>query len=146
MKIAVDKIKDEPIELIEDIPATSWQIDSFDVKFSDDIHIDCKLTKVNREIISDVEVTTQRDIICSRCLTPVRQAVKQNFKKSYNLDSLGEYLNIDEDIREEILLNFPMKALCKPDCRGICSKCGANLNKEECKCQKKSKSKYQNAK
>jgi uncharacterized protein len=135
MKIAVDKIKDEPIELTEDIPASSWQMDSFDVKFAGDIHVEGKFTKVSREILTDVEVTLYRDITCSRCLGQANQAIKQSFRKSYNIDSLEEYLDIDDDIREEVLLNFPMKVLCKPDCKGICSKCGANLNQQECRCQ-----------
>ena len=135
MKIAVDKIKDEPIELTEDIPASSWQMDSFDVKFTGNIHVDCKFTKVSREILTDVEVTLYRDITCSRCLSQENQSIKQSFRKSYNIDSLEEYLDIDNDIREEVLLNFPMKVLCEPDCKGICPKCGVNLNQQECSCQ-----------
>ena len=135
MRIAVDKIKDEPIELTEDIPASSWQMDSFDVKFTGNIHVEGKFTKVSREILTDVEVTLYRDITCSRCLSQANQAIKQSFRKSYNIDSLEEYLDIDEDIREEVLLNFPMKVLCKPNCKGICSKCGANLNKDKCSCE-----------
>ncbi len=135
MKIAIDKIKEEPINLVEDIPAKNWEIDSFDVKFPGDIHVESSFSKVSREIISDVEVTTTRDIICSRCLGQVKQTFKHNFRKIYNIDSLGEYLDIDNDVREEVLLNFPMKVLCKPDCKGICPKCGANLNKQECSCK-----------
>ena len=134
MKIAIDKIKDEPIEISEDIPAKDWQMDSFDVEFTDNIHIDCKLRKISREILSEVEVTTHRDIICSRCLTQVNQAIKQDFKKSYNIDALKDYLDINSDIREEVLLNFPMKVLCKPDCKGICLNCGVNLNNDKCRC------------
>jgi uncharacterized protein len=136
MKITIDKIKDEPLNLSEDIPAAGWQLDSFDVKFTGNIHVDCKFSKVSREIISDVEITTNRGVICSRCLGEVNQTTKQSFRKIYNIDSLGEYLDIDNDIREEVLLNFPMKVLCKPDCKGICPKCGANLNKQECSCEK----------
>ena len=69
--------------LREDIPAKDWEMDSFDVKFTDDINIDCKFTKINREIISDVAVTTHRDITCSRCLSQVNQTVEHNFKKYY---------------------------------------------------------------
>ncbi|MDD5195443.1 MAG: DUF177 domain-containing protein, partial [Candidatus Omnitrophica bacterium] len=50
-----------------------------------------------------------------------------------------EYLTVDNDIREEVLLNFPMKVLCKPDCKGLCPGCGANLNNEVCKCKQKTK-------
>ena len=136
VKVAVDRIKQEPTELKETIPAKEWGMDSFDIEFVDDILIDCKLRRIDKEIITDTEVRTYRNITCSRCLEQVRQEVKQNFKKYYNIDNLGEYLDLDKDIREEVLLNFPMKVLCKPDCKGICPKCGVNLNQQECKCEK----------
>ena len=39
-------------------------------------------------------------------------------------------------MREELLLFFPTKMLCKPDCKGLCCKCGKNLNDGPCDCQK----------
>ncbi len=135
MRVAVERVKDKAIELKEDIPAKVWDMDSFDVEFVDNIHIDCKFTKVNTEIIADADINFNRLITCSRCMEKVRQALSQKFKRSYNGSSLGEYLDIDNDIREEILLNFPMKVLCKADCKGVCSKCGVNLNIKECGCQ-----------
>ena len=68
------------------------------------------------------------------------------FDLNYNLSNLGNYLDIDKDVREEMLLNFPMKVLCSEDCKGICSGCGANLNNQKCSCAKDSKSKMQNPK
>lgn len=134
MKIAVEKIKDKTIEIEEDIPAFSWEMDSSDVKFVSNIHISCKVERIHKEIIVDVGLIIRREIICSRCLNQVCQIVRQEFRKSYNMDKLGNYLDIEKDIREEVLLNFPMKVLCSPDCKGICSGCGVNLNYKKCKC------------
>lgn len=80
-------------------------------------------------------VTTHRDVVCSRCLQQARHVVEQSFIKNYKGDKVGEWLEIDDDIREEILLNFPMKVLCKQDCKGQCSRCGADLNNQDCSCQ-----------
>lgn len=134
MKIAVEKINDKALEIKEDIPAHSWGMDSADITFKGNLHIDCIFVKVNKEIVVEASITIHRDIICSRCLSVTPQVVKQSFKRNYNIDNLGSDLDIDDDIREEILLNFPMKVLCKPDCKGICPGCGVNLNFEECKC------------
>jgi uncharacterized protein len=135
VKIEVEKIKDKEIELEEDIPASSWDMDSFDIKFVDNIHLNCKFVRIGKEIVVDTQVITHRIITCSRCLEEVGQTVKQNFKLSYNVNECGDYLEIDNDIREEILLDFPMKVLCHQDCKGLCPRCGVNLNYEECKCK-----------
>ncbi len=46
----------------------------------------------------------------------------------------GYHLNVDELINNELLLNWPMKILCKEDCKGICKVCGKNLNDGACGC------------
>lgn len=37
-------------------------------------------------------------------------------------------------LHNEVLINWPMRVLCKEDCKGICSRCGANLNQGSCDC------------
>ena len=46
----------------------------------------------------------------------------------------GETLELDRMITDLILLNVPMYGLCKPDCKGLCPTCGANLNYTQCAC------------
>ncbi len=43
-------------------------------------------------------------------------------------------LDIDEFIYTEVVVNLPMKHLCSEDCKGVCSKCGKNLNEGKCDC------------
>lgn len=129
------RIKDKEVELREDFPVSSWKMDSSDVKFVDNLYFDGKFVRVGREILLEAEVITHQLITCSRCLGEYQQVKKQQFNLKFNSSDLEDYLEIDEDIREQILLDFPMKVLCKPDCRGMCLGCGVNLNFEECKCQ-----------
>ncbi|MCM8787301.1 MAG: DUF177 domain-containing protein [Candidatus Omnitrophica bacterium] len=136
MKIAVAKIKDKELEFTEEIDVKDWDMDSNDVKFVDNITLICKFLRVGKGIFVDATVNTHRMIVCSRCLEEVGQIVCQNFKLNYDINKLGDYLEIDDDVREEILLNFPMKVLCRPDCKGLCPKCGVNLNFEDCKCKR----------
>ena len=75
MKIEVSKIKDKEIFLAQDIPAQSWDLDSFDVKFINHIHLDCKFLRVSNEIIVNARVSTHRDIVCSRCLGNSQQNI-----------------------------------------------------------------------
>ena len=41
-----------------------------------------------------------------------------------------------EILREQVLLAIPMKPLCKPECKGLCPRCGVNLNLKDCGCAK----------
>ena len=43
-------------------------------------------------------------------------------------------LDTDKLLHNEVLINWPMRVLCKEDCKGICSRCGANLNQGSCVC------------
>ena len=46
----------------------------------------------------------------------------------------GYKLDLDALIRNEIVVNWPLKILCKEDCRGICPVCGQDLNEKDCGC------------
>lgn len=94
---------------------------------------------------------------CSRCLEPYDLPVEREFRVEYvslpagrggregevhiarseldvgYLDELGR-VNMRELAAEQIYLEIPMKPLCSPDCRGLCTRCGGNRNKEECLC------------
>ncbi len=46
----------------------------------------------------------------------------------------NDELELDDLVREDILLELPTKYLCKPDCKGLCPQCGKNLNEGSCNC------------
>ncbi len=48
----------------------------------------------------------------------------------------GDSADLEDIVRTVFVLNHDPKLLCKPDCKGLCCKCGANLNEEACRCQK----------
>ena len=52
---------------------------------------------------------------------------EQFYIEGYNLD-------VDQLVGNELTLNLPMKVLCREDCKGICSRCGTNLNRGTCDC------------
>jgi uncharacterized protein len=101
---------------------------------------------------------TAVELACSRCLEPARYEIAKNFdlffrsRDEFVFDEdeeielreadtrtaffTGTQLAISDILREQVLLSVPMKALCKPDCRGLCPACGANLNLTTCGCAK----------
>ena len=48
----------------------------------------------------------------------------------------ADKIDITKDVRDYSLLAIPMKKLCKEDCKGLCAKCGKNLNEGNCNCSK----------
>ena len=90
---------------------------------------------------------------CARCLEPVEYTCELEFDEELdmkvteeervkNLDEqsylTGYNLDADQMVSNELTLNLPMKVLCKEDCKGICNRCGANLNVETCDCDTRS--------
>lgn len=47
----------------------------------------------------------------------------------------GEEVDLSPLVREQVMLSLPTRALCRDDCRGLCTHCGANLNRGECGCR-----------
>ena len=47
----------------------------------------------------------------------------------------GEGIELDDLVREELLLSVPVNVLCREDCRGLCPACGIDRNLSECQCQ-----------
>ncbi len=85
---------------------------------------------------------------CDRCGLPTTATHEVLLEKSLAPEIESEYsdeiiivedmkLNLDELVYSEVLLSLPMKHLCHDDCKGICIKCGKNLNDGDCGCVKK---------
>jgi uncharacterized protein len=49
----------------------------------------------------------------------------------------GEKINLQDGIQEQIILAFPIKALCEDNCKGLCSSCGNDLNEGDCGCNRR---------
>lgn len=85
------------------------------------------------------------EIPCDRCLEPVAVeiplVIKRECDKSFSDEDseeesliIGYNLDTEQLIYCEILVNWPMKTLCTEACKGICKKCGTNLNHSSCTC------------
>lgn len=100
-------------------------------------------------------LTGSVQIECDRCLEPVERpfdieldlefAPKQQIEGDANLELHASDMKLDEmdgseiDLaeiaREQILLDLPQQFFCKDDCKGLCEKCGTNLNLKDCDCE-----------
>jgi len=109
------------------------------------------IDKFDNQIILDAVTGIPANLVCDRCAKEFQSVIKSNFKMVYLFRSNYEdtesekqdiaYLHpdsdkieLDEDIRDYAILAVPMKKLCSEDCKGLCPKCGKNLNDGPCNC------------
>lgn len=86
---------------------------------------------------------------CDRCLKPIEVKLELVFSREVFAPNMldgasdqnddqrfmdGYQLDVEDLLRNEIVINWPMKVLCKPDCKGICRQCGKDLNTGTCEC------------
>ena len=85
---------------------------------------------------------------CDRCLKPVKQPVELEFEREILAPEMitdeetkedqhfvEEYeLDLEALLIEELQMSWPTKTLCSEECKGICKKCGKNLNDGKCEC------------
>ena len=124
------------------------------VEFASDVHVVGKLTDNAGYMKLTLEAELPYSSECARCLAPVngvfsldfeRTVVVENTLTDEQLDELcDEYvvavdgeLDVDEALREELLLGFPTKLLCQEDCLGLCEKCGKPKRDGDCGCSKR---------
>jgi uncharacterized protein len=72
--------------------------------------------------------------VCDRCLAAGQVEVAVPDVCHHFEHVVGTVVDLTEVLREDILLSFPQAWLCRADCRGLCPRCGCDLNREECRC------------
>jgi len=120
-----------------------------DVEFTGELFRDGSKTHVKGAIRAEIELD------CARCLEPVTLDLDVPFEDVFvdsSLEPTNDELEVREDdldeslviggsvdmkevIREQIILALPEMVFCGEDCRGLCDKCGTNLNLLDCKCK-----------
>lgn len=111
-----------------------------------------------REVIPDIRIratwSATFEVPCARCLDPVRHPLSAEFDlvfRPLGVDAgpaerslgapdteigyyQGDGLVLEDVLREQVLLALPARSLCRTDCKGLCPRCGRNLNTESCTC------------
>jgi uncharacterized protein len=100
--------------------------------------------------------------LCARCGNAYVESIAREFRQDLLRRSLGrvggevelhardldgsEFVSDELDLRavlaEELLLALPAKPLCREDCKGLCARCGADLNVEACRCEPEADSRF----
>lgn len=119
-----------------------------------DLHPLVKPVKVSGKVFNRAGVvslcvtcTVVYEAPCDRCGTDAKEVIPVDINRTLvsklENDDNEEYILLSDmvlDLKElcytEVILRLPTKHLCKEDCKGLCAKCGANLNEGDCDCPK----------
>jgi len=115
--------------------------------FQTPLNVQIDLINTGKSLLVNGQANTIIAVNCSRCLKEFPYNLDFKFEDEWipaehsSLDEEGTALifekdefSIDERILEHLLLQLPMRFICSPDCKGLCSKCGVDRNNTECDC------------
>jgi uncharacterized protein len=135
------------------------ELGSFDERVSlvEPATVNGTVRMVGPEVFVNGHVSGRAAVECDRCLKQVELPVDADFELEYvtgptyesseaaelteNEMSVavfdGEAIDVDEIVKEQVLLAVPTRTLCQPDCKGICPECGIDKNTGDCACETK---------
>lgn len=104
------------------------------------------LEKTDHMITLNGKVSGVLELTCSRCLKKFAHAINININERFTDKKIVDcdediffindgYIDITQIIENNIILALPIKRLCKENCKGLCPKCGTNLNDSTCNCK-----------
>jgi uncharacterized protein len=154
MRIELDKLEQtnngfahvyEPEEIV---------LDEEHVRLTEPPAVEGRVRQSGREVRLKGKLTARAEVDCDRCLKQVSLPVETEFDVTYvpaedyrsneaaelQEEDLGlsvfdgEAIDVDELVREQLLLALPARALCGEECKGLCPTCGADRNTNSCDC------------
>jgi len=121
------------------------------ISFAGPADIDIDLTNTGFCILLTGKIEVPVEMDCARCLTPFKCHVTTDIFETYYdkkkgppktsdndeeyIPFTGDDINIEPEVIKAVLLAIPIRALCDPECKGLCPQCGSNLNIETCTCR-----------
>ncbi|MFO7686243.1 MAG: DUF177 domain-containing protein [Desulfobacterales bacterium] len=166
MRVNVEDISDGGISLTfaeeaESFPSLLELSRNGECHFSMPLAIDLHIRPIAQLFEADGRFATRVRLTCGRCLRNYETPLAADFVLSFSRQLpetvdpsrhaeielraediglilfQGDEIDLREAVQEEVLMALPMRALCRPDCKGLCTRCGADLNQGDCSCGRK---------
>jgi uncharacterized protein len=154
MQIEIEKLDSAGEAFAHEYKADELDLGDDRARLVADANVNGRASKKGSEVTLRGSIATTVEIVCDRCAAAVALPLGAKFDASFlpaeaaagtshselGKDELdysiyqGAAVDLDELVREQILLALPMRQLCREDCKGLCASCGADLNAEDCAC------------
>lgn len=161
MKIRVEGLTDTPLRLsdsepVADFPSLTELQDNGECRFLGPLQLDFTVAKEFDHLRVHGRIKTGVCFKCSRCLAEFDAPLEAEFTIFYtkatkvpleeevalaeedlvSVSYEGDTIDFTNEVEEQLLMEIPLKPLCREDCKGLCSNCGADLNAGGCECDR----------
>lgn len=165
MIIQVEKIKDDGLSLafeegLEAFPMLADIAGAGECEFIAPFTTRLRAIRAHDMVEVEGEVSTRVRLCCSRCLDPFEAPLVASFALTYteelpqvadeegaeeveiDADEMGlilfhgDEIDLRQAVEEQVVLALPLRPLCREKCKGLCARCGADLNEGECGCDR----------
>jgi uncharacterized protein len=158
MRIEVENLKEKPEAFSHSYAPGEVELEDEGARLVSGAAVTGSASRKGEEVRVRGSIKTEVELLCDRCLAPRRAPLEVEFDtrfipqaaaagESDNVELLtedlglaayeGDAVDLDGLVREQILLALPLRNLCREDCKGLCQKCGADLNAGACSCEQK---------
>ncbi len=158
MKLNVAQLMKSPVGATREYDLEETLREVEDQRLTRPVKVHLHLTRINDGLLARGDVETALAVDCSRCTEPAEQWLAFHFEEQfrptidiatgqplkdeeedpgnpvYTIDA-NHTMDVDEVVRQGVVIETPMHPLCGPDCQGLCPGCGANLNLGPCGCE-----------
>jgi len=153
MRIDLESGEDSGHRFSETYEAGQLDFDESELRLIEPVKVTGQIRRKSAEVELQGELHTKVAVPCCRCLKEVQLAIELNFDERFagavswrheehhelsqddlNLGLVDEAIELDDLVKEEILLALPGHVLCDENCKGICPSCGQDLNAGDCNC------------
>ena len=155
MRIELENLERGRGSFVRTYAVDELTFDEPDLQLLAPVSVEGRIRRQDGEVELRGKLATKVAVACDRCLKSVELPVEVAFKERFvpavawrgeeqhelaqeDLDLSvfdGEAIDIDELVKEELLLAVPDHVLCSEGCKGNCGVCGANKNSVECGCE-----------
>jgi uncharacterized protein len=155
MRIEIDRLEELDGKFSRLYEIGELMLDDAEVRVVEPAEVSGRLRRDGKDVELQGELRTKLETVCSRCLRPVELPIRSEFRERFvpavewrdqeqhelleeelNLSVFdGEAIELDDVVREEILLAMPAHILCREDCQGLCPICGIDKNQGDCQCE-----------
>ena len=161
MRIALKDIRESLSTLDITCGVEEIGLEAEGVCFTDPVTASLKLFRQDDIVFVKAELSVVMELECARCLSIVHRQLTGTFENQYQplpntpqrlMDDIGiryyseDYIDLSDDIKEGFILEIPARILCSDNCKGLCPRCGQNLNQGECDCRLESEEEAQTSK
>ncbi len=146
MRLNVGYLFNKPIGTSRDISVDFKTLELEELHIHD-LESVVRVSRTREGLLIQVTANAKLETTCDRCLEPFLLPVEIKFEELYQFPSRYReetdlilpsdgYIDLSTLYREYLLLAIPIQRICRPDCKGLCVICGANLNQTECEHQR----------